>query len=446
MAKWTAWVVVCSCFLGVIIHQVNAQNGLNQPPVDLSQPLTLQECVQVARENATDMRNARINLAIQDLRVKNARARYFPEIFLSGRYGFSDAIDFGFEQENYDLGLSGRYTLWDNGQREASFSQAKESRKATESRNLLIQQNLVFQVTQSYYNVLQAQELINVNEEVLARSRENTERVRAFLEVGSAIEADVATAQVREATDALALLNVQNNLVLELAGLPRIMGLDPGTVISLAQDTTYQLYVQKGEIEVFPLSIEEVIQLALENRPEVPEIQARIKQLEWDLTLAKLDRLPRLDAQYDYNVNLDDYLRERENFKDFRSWDVTATLNFTIFDGGVTQRRVTEAELALEQAREDATDLERGIALEVRQAYLTLKTDERRLEISNTQVRDAELSLEVTRGRYEVEEATLLDFLQVQTEYARVLTDQVRAFYDYKISQAALQRAMGVIQ
>jgi len=422
------------------------QNQQNQQKVDLSQPLTLQQCIQLAIENSTNMRNSRIDLAIQDLRVKDAKARYYPDILLNGRYNFSDKIDFGFERENYDAGITGQYTLWDNGQREANFSQAKESKNATTSRNEQTKQSLIFQVTQAYYSVLKSQELVKVGKEILARSRENTDRVKAFVEAGIQIEADVATAQVREANDELSLLNDQNDLEITKANLPRIIGLDPGTLITVAEDIPYQQYRQKGEIEVVQMSLEEAVQRALENRPEFKETEARIRQQEWNVTLAKLERWPRLNAEYTYNVNLDDYLRERENFKDFRSWSAAATLNFPIFDGGVTKRRVQSAELTLEQLREDASDLERSVALEVRQSYLNLKRAERAMEISNAQVRNAELSLEVTRGRFEQELSILLELLDAQTEYARALTNQVRAFYDYKIVQTALQRAMGVLQ
>jgi outer membrane protein TolC len=383
---------------------------------------------------------------IQDLRVKNVRARYYPDIFLNGRYHFSDQIDFGFERENYDLGVSTQYTLWDNGQREANFSQAKERRNATISRNEQTKQNLIFQVTQAYYNVLKAQELVKVDQEILARSQENTDRVRAFVEAGIQIEADVATAQVREANDELSLLNDQNALEIATATLPRIMGLDPATLITVTEDTDYQLYSQKGQIEVMEVSVEEAIQRAFETRPEFEELQSAINRLEWDLTLARLDRWPQLNAEYDYGVNLDDYLHERENFTDFRSWEVRTTLSFPIFDGGVAKRRIEAAELSLEQVREDASDLERSIALDVRQAYLNLRRAEIAVEISNTQVRNAELSLQVIRGRFEQELSILLELLNAQTEFAQALTNQVRAFYDYKIAQVALQRAMGVIQ
>ncbi|MCE2396974.1 TolC family protein [Candidatus Poribacteria bacterium] len=433
MVRWRIWFVLVCALIFVSLTAIAQE----EQEINLSQPLTLEQCIQLAVENSTDMRNARINLAIDGLRVKDARARYYPDIFLDGRYNFSDALDFGFERENYDLGVTGQYTLWDNGQREANFSQAKERRNATMGRNEQTKQNLIFQVTQAYYNVLKAQELVKVDREILARSLENTDRVRAFVEAGIQIEADVATAQVREANDELSLLNDQNALEIAMATLPRIMGLDPATLITVAEDTDYQLYSQKGQIEVIELSVEEAIQRAFETRPEFKELQSSINQLEWGLTLARLDRWPQLNAEYNYGVNLDDYLHERENFTDFRSWEVRTTLNFPIFDGGVTKRRVV---------REDASDLERSIALDVRQAYLNLRRAERAVEISNTQVRNAELSLQVIRGRFEQELSILLELLNAQTEFAQALTNQVRAFYDYKIAQVALQRAMGVIQ
>lgn len=441
MIRWRIRSVL-TCALILVALTAIAQE---EQEIDLAQPLTLEQCIQLAVENSTDMRNARINLAIDGLRVKDARARYYPDIFVNGRYDFSDAVDFGFERENYDLGMGGQYTLWDNGQREANFSQAKDRRDATLNRNEQTKQNLIFQVTQAYYNVLKAQELVKVDLEILERSRENTNRVRAFVEAGIQIEADVATAQVTEANDELSLLNDQNALEIAMATLPRIMGLDPATLITVAEDTDYALYRDKGQIEAVVLSIEEAIQRAFETRPEFKELQSTINRLEWDLTLARLSRWPQLNAEYNYNVNLDDYLHERENFTDFRSWEVRTTLNFPIFDGGFRTRRIQEAELSLEQVREDASDLERSVALDVRQAYLNLRRAERAVDISNTQVRNAELSLQVIRGRFEQELSILLELLNAQTEFARALTNQVRAFYDYKIAQVALQRAMGVI-
>ena len=134
-----------------VVLSVGAQEPADE--VDLSQPLTLEQCIQIGLEKSTSMRNARLNLAIQELRVKNARSGYFPQIFSTGNYDFSDRLDFGFEPENYNLGLRGVYTLWDNGQREGSFAQAKENLTATVSRNERTKQDIILDITVSYYDV-----------------------------------------------------------------------------------------------------------------------------------------------------------------------------------------------------------------------------------------------------------------------------------------------------
>lgn len=442
MIRRRTWSVL-SVLLVLSIPSADAENP--EIGIDLSKPLTLEQCIKLALEGSSNMRSARLEYAIQDLRVKNARAQFLPEVSLGGRYGLSDRVDFGFKRANYDLDISGRYTLWDHGQRGANYSQAKERRNATENRNERIKQGLIFQITQAYYDVLKTHELVKVSKEILTRSQENTEATKVHVQVGNLIPADIATSQVREANDELSLLSNENALKIAAATLPRLMGLKPDTVITLAEDADYSEYLDKGSIEVTQMAVEEAIQLANENRSEFKELNSLLVQLEADMKLAKLGRLPRLDANFNYAVNLDDYLHEREDFNQFRSWDFTTRLNFPIFDGGVTKRRIQEVELLLNQTREDAKDLERSVALEVRQAFLNLKRAERAIDISGTQVKNAESSLEVIHGRFQQELAFLLELLDAQTEYAQALTNQVRSFYDYKIAQSALQHAMGTL-
>ena len=427
-----------------LVLGARAQEPANE--VDLSQPLTLEQCIQIGLEKATSMRNARLNLAIQELRVNNARSGYFPQIFANGNYNFSDRLDFGFEPENYNLGLRGAYTLWDNGQREGSFAQAKENLTATVSRNERTKQDIILDITVAYYDVLKRQELVKVSEQILVRSQENTQRTKDFEEAGMLIPADIATAELREGNDQLSLLNNVNALQIAQATLPRLLGLDPGQLLTVSIDESYQLYQDRGTIERIEMPIEEAIQIALNTRPEFQERQAQIRSQEWSLTLARLQRWPRLNADANYNVDLDNYLRERENFSDFRSWSVGASLNFTLFDGGVLGNRVKEIKMQLEQSRENVSDLERSVALAVRQAYLNLERSEKAVDISKQQITNASKSLDVIQGRFDVGQAILLELLDAQTSYAQALTNEVNAFYDYKIAQIRLQDAMGVLQ
>ncbi len=438
MIKIRGWFIV-------ITFCVVTSNWLNAQEIDFSQ-LNLEQCINIALEKSTDIKNAKLNLAIDELQIKDARSNYLPEITVNGRYNFSDRTDFGFEKENYSATITGRYLIWDHGQRKVNYERAVIDKETTQSRYEQTKQRLIFDIIQAYYNLLEAQKLVEVDKKLLEQSRGNTEMIRAFRDAEKLIEADVATAEVREANDELNLINDQNALEIAMADLPTLMGLDTGTVINIVDDPDYERYIQTAWIELEKISIDKAIENALENRPEPKELDATIKSLEWGLNLAKWQRWPQLTAEYDYNVRLDEYLRERENFKSFRSWNAIANLTFPLFDGGVTKRQVQKVEMQLEQIREDASELDRNIALEARQSYLNLKRAEKALEISDKQVRNAQLSLEVTNGRFEQGMSILLELLDAQTIYAQALINQVRVFYDYKIAKSALQRAMGELK
>ena len=405
---------------------------------DLSQPLTLRQCIAIAKKNSSDIKNAQISEQIEELRVKNAQALYYPDLLLNGGYSASKQIDFGFERNNYSFGVTGRYTIWDHGQRNIGLLQARENKNLVGIQNDQVRQNLVFQVTQAYYEVLKAQELVKVDRQNLDRSRENRERVEAYVEAGIQIEADIATAQVREANSELALLNDQNQLDIALANLPRIMGLNPATRIRVVENKE-----PKNEVEIADISLDEAINHAIKVRPEFMVGKSNVKQTEYALRLTKLNRYPKLNAQYNHDFNLDDYFDDSEDLGHLRYWRFAATLDFPIFDGGVTKRRVDELELQLDRTREDLEDLKRSVALEVQQAYLNLIRAAKSVEISGAQVRDARLSLNVIRERFIQELAILIELLDAQTVFASALTSQVRIFYDYQIARASLQKVLG---
>ena len=405
---------------------------------DLSQPLTLRQCIAIAKTNSSDIKNAQISEKIEALRVKNAQALYYPDLLLNGGYSASKQIDFGFERNNYSFGVTSRYTIWDHGQRNIGLLQARENKNLVGIQNDQVRQNLVFQVTQAYYEVLKAQELVKVDRQNLDRSRENRERVEAYVEAGIQIEADIATAQVREANSELALLNDQNQLDIALANLPRIMGLNPATRIRVVENKE-----PKNEVEIADISLDEAINHAIKVRPEFMVGKSNVKQTEYALRLTKLTRYPKLNAQYNHDINLDDYFDDSEDLGHLRYWRFAATLDFPIFDGGVTKRRVDELELQLDRIREDLEDLKRSVALEVQQAYLNLIRAAKSVEISGAQVRDARLSLNVIRERFIQELAILIELLDAQTVFASALTSQVRIFYDYQIARASLQKVLG---
>jgi outer membrane protein len=411
----------------------------------ISESLTLDQCIKIALQESSSIRMANLDLKTAELNVKDAWANYLPEIDASGQYRFSDVIDWGWERQNYDAQISASYTIWDHGRREAELAQARANAKAVQSDWDRTEQTLIFDITQAYYNLLEAEKLIDINEKLLDISRGNVEKVTAFQEAGRAIPSDVAAARVQQASDELALINAQNSYELARAQLASLMGLDPRTSIDIQDDPDYEVYMERGLL-ISEVSLEDSIAGAIQKRPELDRLRARLTSQEWSLRLAQLNRWPVLSADYGFNVLLDDYLRDRDNFKKYRSWSVAARISFPIFDGGTSQRREMSAEIALEQLKDDIGERKRAISLEVQQAYLNLERSKKSLDISRERVINATESLNVTQGRYEQDMVIFLEVLSAQAQYAQALINQIGAFHDFKIAEKTLQKAIGILQ
>jgi len=414
--------------------------------IDTSVPLTLDQCIKIALERSPSIRMAELDLKTAKLDVADARANYWPEIDASGQYRFSDTIDFGWERQNYDAQIAANWTIWDHGRREAGLAQSKANEGAVQNDYDRAKQNLIFNITEAYYDLLQAEKLIEVDKKLAEISKGNVEKATAFLETGRAIPSDVAAARVQQASDELTLINDQNNLELVRARLASLMGLDPSVPVEVQDDPDYRMYTEATLIAREVLELEDSVSQAIQKRPEMNRLRARLTSLEWSLRLARLNRWPVITAEYNYDVLLDDYLRDRDNFGKYRNWNAVARISFPLFDSGVSGRQEQSAEITIQQMKEDIGEQERAITLEVQQAHFNLERAKKSLDIAREQVRDATESLNITQGRYEQNMVIFLEVLSAQARYARALTSQVKAFYDYKIAGKAMQKAMGTLQ
>jgi len=414
---------------------------------DLSQPLTLKQCLGIALDNAPNMKMAKISIAQEDMNVQDAQASYLPDVGISGSYLFSKNIDFGWEKDNYASSLDASYVIWDHGQRRSTLEQSKARKDVELSRYRQTTQSLMFDVISGYYGLLEAEKLIAVDEQLLDISKQNVEKIKAFIEKGWATEADLATTRVQQANDELTLINDQNGLDISRANLALTMGLDPDTQLKIIDDPDYESYIKTGIIETEQVSLEDMKSKSLVSRPELVELNANQRILELAAKLAKLERWPQITAETQYNLDTASFLRERNAIKNYTDWNVAARVTFPLFDGGRSKRTVQKAELALQNINESKYELEQNITLEVRQAYLSFEQAKKSLDITAVQVEDAKMSLDVAQGRYDtLMDITLLELLDAQTRYARALTNRLQAFYNYKIARRSLEKAMGVLQ
>ena len=160
--------------------------------------------------------------------------------------------------------------------------------------------------------------------------------------------------------------------------------------------------------------------------------------------LAKKDFYPSVNLQGSYfKEGTGPDIDGGEGVFDPEGWVFGATASWDIWEWGKRSHGVKEKLARLEQAKQRKTELLDQIRLEVKRAYLkNLETEINIITVQNA-IEQAEENLRINQERFKEQVATTTDVLIAQTLLAQTMTRYYTALYDFKISKAALYRAMG---
>ncbi len=118
---------------------------------------------------------------------------------------------------------------------------------------------------------------------------------------------------------------------------------------------------------------------------------------------------------------------------------------FSLWDGGVAEEKLKQAELSL-KAQEIARDRQRqAIIEEVYQASTTVKHARINLELARKTVLEAKDFLEVTEARFEMGVAVVTEVIDAAQSLSQAESGVVDALFDYYLAQARLEKAIGLL-
>jgi len=131
------------------------------------------------------------------------------------------------------------------------------------------------------------------------------------------------------------------------------------------------------------------------------------------------------------------------DLSDPSSWDIQAVATWNFWEWGRSHYGVKEKKSRLLQVRHQKEEIRDSIRLEVKQAFLKTRESEKNIVTVNEAVEQAKENFRISEERYKEQMATTTDVLDAQTLLSKTKTNYYNALYDYKISKAALYRAMG---
>ncbi len=230
--------------------------------------LTLDEAIELARENNPAFLQTQNNEAQFDWGVRQATSNLFvPSLTASGGLSYRapginriGTITTGSSGQGAQYGsrwgLSLGYSL--NGNTLFGLSSAKANQNVARARTDDAEFTMESLVTLQYMAALRARDRVQVDRRQVERSLEDLEIAQARVDAQAAVVTDATAARVQVGRDSVALLRAESDLRVETLRLLEGIGLDLGADVEL---------VSQFEVFLPSWTTRELISIALESHP-----------------------------------------------------------------------------------------------------------------------------------------------------------------------------------
>jgi outer membrane protein TolC len=458
----------------MVANAAVAQNG---------RPLSLKDCIDMALQNNSAVRNAERQMYLAGVGVTTARAAVLPTIntsFYSGKFqrGNQRTVDIvpiawetvpapvlarnlqdtigvfplrgaptayarqeytidGFRVNSNSARMSVNWTPFDFGQSWNTIRAANASEDASEQNYASSQQSTILQVQERYFEYLKAQRLLEVQQEAVKSNEEQLKRTESMYEIGSVAQGDVFKQRTVLGNSRITLIRQENVVANSRSLLNVAMGRDPHGELSVMD---FEDSAIKDDY-----NLDTVLQTAAEKNPALKSLEWSMRSAELEVKAAKLNYLPAISLSASYDRQNPEFNQVYSGFKQNYNMSYGVALSFNLFNGFSDQAQVERQSLNYQIAKENLADRQRNIRLEAEQALLSLKAATEITAINEDNLKSAEEDLRLAQERYRVGAGTLLDIITAQVNVTNAKATLVSAKYDMMIARAQLKATMGTL-
>ena len=353
----------------------------------------------------------------------------FPS-FIPGEPPQRVKIDF---TRDYQFSMSLSLPLFTGGRLTSGFKQAKYGLLSSEEVFRQSNHVTVFNAKQAFFGCLLAKYFVKVAEEAVEVAEKHLKNVKTMYEVGMASKFDLLRSEVEVANLKPRLIKARNNLQVAELNLKTLLGLDLSQPLEIKGELTYE--------PVEP-DLEACLMRAQQNRPEIKQVGYQKKIAGEMFKIARASKLPTVSVQGQYNFWADKFNFKEDTWQSYYAVNLVFTV--PIFNGFAASAQMAQSQAMIREFELTQKGLMETIRFEVRQSILNLKVAQESLLSQEKNVEQAQESLRIAELNYSEGLATSLDVSSAQAALSQAKTNYSQALYDYVISLAQLDKAMGV--
>ncbi len=314
--------------------------------------------------------------------------------------------------------------------------------------------NVIQAATSAYYNVLNAQAQLQVQNDNLVVTRRNLDLARDRVELGSSSIADVYRWEAEEARSQIQVLNARALVKQTWNSLNRLLHRPQDDRIVLRQATFDEPFVI--EQEEFDTLVESpadyeifskfFIRRGLQQAPELAQVDAQLAAKKRELVNQQRSYwLPdfSLGGRYSSNLNQSGVGAGPGAGQDFEDWTFGLQATLPLFSGGAKRASVSRADFELRQLQALRISTEEKIEEEIRRQLHLAQAGYGQIALTGIADEASRKNFDLVADAYARGTKSIIDLLDAQDASLSAKASSIDSLYSFLITVMALQRAVG---
>ncbi len=348
--------------------------------------LTWEDCLAEAKKNHPDLISAVENVNQKKADKAIAGSGLYPQIDsnLAASTAKTSTATTSSTTDSYSYGLSGKQLIFDGFKTLNKVKAASENINASQQNYHFTSSEVRLNLRTAFINLLKAQELIRLTEEIVKIRRGSLELITLRYASGLEHRGALLTAEANIAEATFELAQAERNIILAEQQLTKEMGRKEFHPLSVKGDFTVRdISAEKPDLETLA-----------KNNPSLLEVFAKRNAAAFDIKSAYAEFAPQLSGEAGANKKSAHWLPQNDN------WNLGLSVTMPIFEGGLRVAQVSKAQAAYNQAEADARSTKDSVVVSLEKTWVALQDAMETVEVQRKALNAAEERAKIAEAQY----------------------------------------------
>jgi len=406
--------------------------------------LKIDNIIEIALKNSPDINIKRLDFKGAKQRTKISESLYSPQVdlFLDAGESYTKMVSQSSYNANILRGsLGASQLLYDFGKTSKLIDSSNQTALALESQMQQSISDKILYIKHIYYEILKSKSIIIVQEKNVKLQKQQLNRAKKYLASGIKTIIDVSDAKVKVEQSKLNLHNAKYELELKRAKLEEAMGAVPYHGKYKVYSPEFKMKQVSKKLPKIDISLHSLEYYAYQHRYALESFKYYLKGAESNIEVSKSNYYPSVSLKGDYTTQDIDNKLAMATPESQGSLSVNVSWN--LFSGNKRDAQLEEAKIDKMKASSSLDSIKLAIKREVLESLIHLRQSKDNVKLTESISESSYKKFQQAKKRYENELSDYVELQDAQQGYIESLSNLVNSYYDYFISLAELDHAVG---